>query len=85
MSVREEIKAMVEELAYLDHSHDTDVSSELLNAIGVIREDGLNEEEAADLLNDRLEMMIEDSVLEDDEHIRVVKSVIERLPALLTA
>lgn len=78
-----DVQTLISELAYLDHENDTAVADELTEVIMVIREDELTEEEAKELLEDRLDLMKLNHVLETDEHIRLVETIIRQLPGLL--
>ena len=83
MTAQDELQALIAQLAYFDHENSTDVAEELTDTVVVIRTENLTRDEAVELLEDRLEMMKLNSILEKDEDIRLVESIIRKLPGLL--
>lgn len=80
-----DLKQLIEQLAYLDHENETDVAGEMADLITHIKIEGLTQDEAEELLKDRVELMKLNSVLADDEQIRLVEAFIQRVPGLLFA
>ena len=83
MTVENELKALIAQIAYHDHEHDTNIAEELTDVIVTVKTLDLTHEEAVELLEDRLEMMKLNSILEKDEDIRLVQTIIRQLPGLL--
>jgi hypothetical protein len=81
--VQENFEDLIQSLAYLDHEHGTDIALELTDLIIEARAEGLSEGEVTDLLNERLDTMLQNSVLEDRAHIETVEQVIRALPDLV--
>lgn len=84
MNTSEEFKALIEQLAYLDHEHGTDVAGEITEVIGHARAEGLSAAEIVELAEDRVKLLRLQSVLADDEMIRVVEAIIQHLPDALS-
>lgn len=81
--VQENFEDLIQSLAYLDHEHGTDIALELTDLIIESRAEGLSKGEVTDLLNERLDTMLQNSVLEDRAHIETVEQVIRALPDLV--
>ncbi len=81
--VQENFEDLIQSLAYLDHEHGTDIALELTDLIIEARAEGLSEGEVTDLLNERLDTMLQNSVLEHRAHIETVEQVIRALPDLV--
>lgn len=79
----ENIEEMIQNLAYYDHEHGTDVAAELTDLVVEARSEGMSKQEVTEILNERLEMMLENSVLEDRAHIEAVELVVRTLPGLV--
>jgi hypothetical protein len=83
MTAREELQGLIEQLVYHDNENETEIANEVLDAISFIREEGLTRDEAVELLNDRYELWSLNSVLQDEEQIRIVEAVLHRVPGIL--
>lgn len=79
------LRDLIEELAYIDHEEGTDVAGLLTTLVSQAKEEGLTEDEAAELLDDNVKLMQLNSVLVDDEHLRLVQDVVRNLLDVLFA
>lgn len=79
----EGINEIISQLAHFDHEHDSDILSYLTEAVTEIKQDHLSTSEATELINDKVSILKAESILTEDEHIRLVEAFIAHLPALL--
>jgi uncharacterized protein (UPF0335 family) len=85
MTAPDELKQLIEQLVYLDHEHETDIAEHMTGLILDIKSAGLSKDEATELLNDVVPLMKLNSVLQNDEQLRMVEALIQHLPGLLFA
>lgn len=83
MSKIVEILEVLEQLIYLDHEHDTDVAGYLGNTVREVNLIGLGEAQAHELLIDRIELLIDEAVITDHNHILALHGIMSKLSQLV--
>jgi hypothetical protein len=78
-----EILDVLQDLIYLDHEHDTDVAGYLGNTVREVNLIGLGEQQAHELLNDRIELLITEAVITDHDHILALHGIMTKLSNLV--
>lgn len=74
----EDFQSLVQQLAYLDHTNDTDVAGELTDVVLHIRTEGLSKDEAKELFEDRVKLMQLNGVIEKDEVLQLCQACITK-------
>ncbi len=81
----EKVQELIGRLAYYDHENDTDVVSELVATINEARENDYDHDEVVTGLRDLFDSLVENSIIEDDDHLIVATEVFAALPSLISA
>lgn len=74
----EDFQSLVQQLAYLDHTNDTDVAGELTDVVLHVKTEGLSKSEAAELFADRVKLMQLNGVIEKDEVLQLCEACIQK-------
>lgn len=77
-----EMQDLIEQLSYHDHEAGTDVVSELVELIAHAREEQFTPAELDVQLSGLLNSLLDNSVLDGDEHVALVSEVFRRVPEL---
>lgn len=85
MSTRSEFNQLIEQLTYLDHEYDTDVTSELTEVIAHGKAEGLSAHEIIDLVEDRISSLKRQRQLVEEDQLEIVNAILEALPDVLDA
>jgi hypothetical protein len=83
MSLKDQFYQLLEQLTYADHELDRDVCGEITEALSHAKAEGLSNNEIMYLVEQRVQSMKRSGALDDDEQIRLVDELLERLPDVL--
>jgi hypothetical protein len=83
MSLKDQFFQLLEQLSYTDHELDLDVCGEITEVLSHAKAEGLSSNEIMHMVEDRVKLLKQSSVLEDPEQIRLVDELLERLPDVL--
>ena len=79
MKITTEFQALIDQLTYLDHEHDTDFAGELAGVIAQARSEGLSTNEIVELAQEAVKFM----QFEHSEQADIIETIIEQLPDVL--
>lgn len=83
MSLKDQYFQLLEQLAYTDHELDRDVVGELTEVLSHAKAEGLSNNEIMQVVEASVFAMKQSGALDDDEQIKLVDALLERLPDVL--
>ena len=83
MSLKDQFYQLIEQLTYTDHELDRDVCGEITEVLSHAKAEGLSNNEIMYTVEQRVKSLKASGVLDDDEQIKLVDELLERLPDVL--